>query len=377
MKQTVIESKLEYKVFDWLRFPLIVGVVFIHCFGRPFDYDALVFSNLSGYDFYNLFRVSISQVLTHVCVPTFYFISGYLFFKGLEVWDGYTYKEKIKRRIKSLLIPFLIWNTISVLLKIQSCLRHEGIEGALCFFSDNNYWHLYWDCQEWNLDRTNWIGGEYSASSPYLIPLWFLRDLMVVSFCSPVLYYLLRKTKIWGVILLGICYITGVFLNVPGFSITTFFFFGLGAYMKMYNINPLQATFRFRYVLLLLTVLLWLCCTLLNGHNTKEGDIVYPFYIITGFFTLINIATHLVKNNIITIPPLLTKGAFFVYLAHTVLIQEFCTKIINAIFGESNPLYMSLAYVTTPLLIIMICISGYYVLTKYFPAVSSILTGER
>lgn len=79
-----MESQLTYKVFDWLRFPLIVGVVFIHSFGTPFNYEALDINNLYGIDYYNLFRVSISKVLTHVCVPTFYFISGYLFFKGLE-----------------------------------------------------------------------------------------------------------------------------------------------------------------------------------------------------------------------------------------------------------------------------------------------------
>lgn len=88
------ETQQIYKVFDWLRFPLIVGVVFIHSFGTPFDYDALDFLNLSGIDRYNLFRVSISKVLTHVCVPTFYFISGFLFFKGLETWDVEKYKQK-------------------------------------------------------------------------------------------------------------------------------------------------------------------------------------------------------------------------------------------------------------------------------------------
>lgn len=155
-----MESQLIYKVFDWLRFPLIVGVVFIHSFGKPFDYEALDIYNLSGIDCYNLFRVSVSKVLTHVCVPTFYFISGYLFFKGLESWNSARYKEKLKRRVKTLLIPFLIWNTICIFLSLQSYFRHYGMAGVLEFLSDNNYWHLYWDSRQWNLDRTNWLGGD-------------------------------------------------------------------------------------------------------------------------------------------------------------------------------------------------------------------------
>lgn len=152
-------TDLQFNVFDWLRFPLITGVVFIHCFGKPFDYGAIDFAHLSGMDFYNLFRVSISQVLTHVCVPAFYLISGYLFFIGLEEWTWNAYLNKLKKRSKSLLVPFLIWNTLCVLLAVFSMFRHEGLAGVQSFISDNGYWHLYWDCQQWNMDRTNLLGG--------------------------------------------------------------------------------------------------------------------------------------------------------------------------------------------------------------------------
>ena len=123
-----MENQQIYKVFDWLRFPLIVGVVFIHSFGKAFDYEAMDFLNLSGVDCHNLFRISISKVLTHVCVPTFYFISGYLFFKGLETWDAEKYKKKLVRRVKTLLVPFLIWNTISILNALKAAMTEKGMD---------------------------------------------------------------------------------------------------------------------------------------------------------------------------------------------------------------------------------------------------------
>ena len=152
-------SDLQFKVFDWLRFPLIVGVVFIHCFGKPFDFDAIDFANLSAMDYYNLFRVAISRVLTHICVPVFYLISGYLFFIRLEKWDNSVYLNKLKKRSKSLLIPFLIWNSFAIILSLIGTYRHEGLLGIHNFFVENGYWHLYWDCYVWNVDRLNWIGG--------------------------------------------------------------------------------------------------------------------------------------------------------------------------------------------------------------------------
>jgi peptidoglycan/LPS O-acetylase OafA/YrhL len=163
-------SELQYKVFDWLRFPLIVGVVFIHSFGQPFDFPAVDFGQLSGTDCYNLFRVSISKVLTHVCVPTFYLISGYLFFVGLEKWDNNIYIRKLKKRCKSLLAPFLIWNTIALVLPLLGAFRHDGWIGVQGFLQEHGYWHLYWDSNQWNLDRTNLLGGVILPQARTLFP---------------------------------------------------------------------------------------------------------------------------------------------------------------------------------------------------------------
>ena len=129
----------QFKVFDWLRFPLIVGVVFIHCFGKPFDFDAVDFAHLSAMDCYNLFRVAVSRVLTHVCVPVFYLISGYLFFIRLEKWDYKVYLDKLKKRCKSLLMPFLIWNSLAIVLSLIGIYRHNGMLGIQNFFIEKGY----------------------------------------------------------------------------------------------------------------------------------------------------------------------------------------------------------------------------------------------
>ena len=34
----------QYTLFEWLRFPLIVGVVFIHCVGGPIDVESIICS---------------------------------------------------------------------------------------------------------------------------------------------------------------------------------------------------------------------------------------------------------------------------------------------------------------------------------------------
>ena len=365
-----------YKTFEWLRFPLICGVVFIHSFGSPFDYASLDFTNLSGFDCYNLFRVSISKVLAHVSVPTFYLISGYLFFRGLEKWDNNVYFHKLKKRCQSLLLPFFIWNTIALVLPLIEVFKHEGWFGIQSFLQEHGYWHLYWDSKQWNLDRTNWLGGANLASSPHLVPLWFLRDLMVVIICSPILYYMFKKLKFWGLLLLLFCYVSGVFLNNPGFSATAFFFFGAGAYFKINN-NMTTILYSCNKAIYPLAFILWIACTLLNGHETKEGDLIYPFYVIVGCIALLNLSTYIVDKGFIKIPELCTKGAFFIYLLHTIVIISVAKVIALRVFGDTNPFLMTIGYLSVPVMTVTACLVLYYVLNKFFPSVCKNLMGGR
>ncbi len=104
-------DSLMSKVFDCLRFPLIIGVIFIHNFTTTVTVGNVEYgvdTNLNTY-FYvsNLF----SQILGRVAVPLFFFMSGYLFYYKVDNFDNSVYLYKLKKRFKSLLIPYLFWNT--------------------------------------------------------------------------------------------------------------------------------------------------------------------------------------------------------------------------------------------------------------------------
>lgn len=74
------EDDMLLRVMDWLRFPLIVLVVYIHSnpecvisswsYGMPFGFITL----------FTLTQVVIQKVIAATAVPGFFFISGYLFF---------------------------------------------------------------------------------------------------------------------------------------------------------------------------------------------------------------------------------------------------------------------------------------------------------
>ncbi|WP_081771120.1 acyltransferase family protein [Bacteroides graminisolvens] len=93
-------QEVQSKTIAWLRFPMIIGVLLIHSYNpiHPKG-DVFVFvRNLS------------SEVVARFCVPLFFLIAGYLFFYKLKQFTGATYREKLRKRASSLLVPYLFWN---------------------------------------------------------------------------------------------------------------------------------------------------------------------------------------------------------------------------------------------------------------------------
>jgi len=98
-----------------------MGVVFIHAYSLG---ESLLGNNIpvAQHHWLTIFLQNFcSQGLARIAVPTLFFISGYLFFaKGtLSVPE---YRQKLKARVNSLLIPFLLWNlfTLVVIAAIQA-----------------------------------------------------------------------------------------------------------------------------------------------------------------------------------------------------------------------------------------------------------------
>lgn len=103
-------SALEYLTIEKLRFLLAALVVLLHCYNL-YDYGsgAITFDR-SLYDFVRIF---FTQGVCRVAVPTFFLMSGYLFFKNLEYWNNQEYVKKMKSRFWTLFIPYLLWNLIA------------------------------------------------------------------------------------------------------------------------------------------------------------------------------------------------------------------------------------------------------------------------
>ena len=102
-------DELQSKTIAFLRFPLIVGVVLIHCYYKELPIGGVKVPVMDEYPIYKLIADLFSQVLARTAVPLFFLISGYLFFyKSSFSWP--MYGSKLRKRAQTLLLPYLFWN---------------------------------------------------------------------------------------------------------------------------------------------------------------------------------------------------------------------------------------------------------------------------
>ena len=339
-----IEDKeiLQSKTIDFLRFPLAIAVVFIHSFGQPSEYVLPTWTaGVDAMDIYNLIRITFSHVLTHIAVPVFFFISGFLFFYKVREFNFSVYKKKIGKRFKTLVIPYLLWNIIAILsvvcAKIGAYLiKGKPLSSIIEYFESNGWFHLFWDNNQWAFDRVDWLGNTLMAmSGPCNLPLWFLRDLIVVTIFTPLIYFLVKKLNKYIILILLFCYISNIFPQVQGLHITTVFFFTTGAFFSITNRNIIKVFNKYQFVALILTILLLICTIIYDGKNTLEGQYVYPFYIIGGCITAFNISSYMIRKKEWEFPSVLPQSSFFIYAIHTILILGIASKISTLIFLNS------------------------------------------
>ena len=73
-----------------------------------------------------------------------------------------------------------------------------------------------------------------AGGSPFPInpPLWFIRDLMIVVCFTPLIYYIIKRTKYFFIAVLALLFFIPN-LHVPYLS--AFLFFSMGAYFSIYK----------------------------------------------------------------------------------------------------------------------------------------------
>ena len=339
-----------------MRFPLIVLVVFGHVLPEAHCHVGLDFSDMWLYHFLS---EMISHNLAKVRVPCFFIFSGYFFFLKMQAMDLAFYKKQVKRRFESLMVPYLIWNTIAVAIGVFIYL----IFSYLSIESHSSF--------------PQFAPVEWYWTGPADYPLWFMRDLFCMALLSPLFYWYFKYTKLYGLVGLILLYVLCVESNIPGLSTTAFLFFGTGAFFGMNKGNILEFCNKIQTPSYIIAGALLIASTIYNDSTSHEvlARSFAPFGIISAF----NLADLWTRNCPRTKSFLLKMSSttFFIYATHEIFIINWTKGFFARTSLANSATGMMVSYFMIPVITVSVCLALYYSMLKLFPGFMSIATGGR
>lgn len=156
-------EELQSKTICFLRFPLIVGIVMIHSHYTELIVEGNDLMKDANLPVYNFISYLFSEILAGTAVPLFFFLSGFLFFYKTATFSRTIYEEKIKKRIRTLLVPYLFWNlaVIAILFLSQTLLPGlmSGNKKLICEYTFSDWLWSFWNMNKVNPSPDNTLYG--------------------------------------------------------------------------------------------------------------------------------------------------------------------------------------------------------------------------
>lgn len=367
-----MRTSLRSQSLDLLRFPLALFVVSVHVF---YPHPALH----NDYPAVQWVFAFIEAFISGQSVPVYYFIAGYVFFLGVEfsrtVWVG-----KLRRRVNSLLIPYLAWNLVALLYVLKSQL--PGMDAVSEFSGDQLDTSLrgilmsFWDDSHGVAPYPTAANGIFPVDKP----LWFVRDLMIMALASPLIACLYRCRKWVTVSVLSLATLVWIMRFPlpphPLLLLEAFVFFAWGGYMS-YHGRDLMVEFR-RFILpsVVLYPLLALSVLLLTPNCPVAMEYVKAVNIIVGLFFFYNVSAWLISRGVCRVSTFLASASFFVYCGHFIIIDPVLRRIA-ALIAPTGALGTIAVYAATYVIVITILLLAYALMRRFTPRLLSIFTGGR
>lgn len=343
----MIRENINQKVVH-VNFLCMVLVVFVH------TYNIVVYNvkdTSVAQSILILCERFISEVLgNQIAVPVFMLLAGYHFFLNLHRNDEIT--PKIKKRIKTLGIPYLFWNTIGCLFFLI-VIRLPWISKIINTKPDAvNIQNILWGILGYK----------------YYYPFWFLARLLCFVFFSHVIFCIMRRKKVVILVLSILVLSSFVSGKCDEYTLKPLFFYLVGGFIAQYKSEWFNETNRIHVILYCLAlcgsfiIQLFFKVTLINVVIQFIMPII--FWKAIDIVDLKNVSIYKYENI-----------SFFIYCAHTIIL-EIIEKFFGYILGI-NIIGAWCDYFLSPVLTIIVIIFIYIFLKKFFPAFTNIICGGR
>ena len=347
---------LEKNKIKFFAFILSVLVILVHSINMPPDYKIFSFENIFGIEY-----------IGSIAAPGFFIISGFLFFVNINKNDKIVIiKNKMIKRIHTIVLPFLMWNSIYYMIKVL-------------------YELLF--TRRWTFDGNNFFNAVFNyTESPHL---WFLYQLILIIIITPIIFYALKNKYLTVMLFILISGLQILNINIYKLNNDALIYFYTGTILShIYNDNEFSLINK-KCILITLPIAIGLffiyrffMSISFKGANTFYLGIYFLimmriFFSFTLFYIIDLFIDYRKKYNF-------TDYTFFTYCFHY-LITRFMLLLIyifafkkNIDEGTIPNVYISNIYfVFTGIITTVLCVNVGKFLKNKFPKYYNNLSGGR
>ena len=343
-------TELEFRnKVTWFSFALSLLVIWVH------SYNAELFLGYqAATGMVYVLEHRIGDWLGQIAVPGFFMISGYRFYRDFD-WGKLS--GKWQRRIKSLLVPYIVWNFLYYLsYVIASRIPAVGdvvgkgvVEFSLTAVVDAVVAHTYNNV------------------------FWYLYQLLWLVLLAPVLYPLLKR--VWSGLLLLLFFWILVQVKPDGFPVNpdAMIYYGSGAMLALYCRDTVESTengkrlaaglFSLLAAAAIYYIGLWRACV--------PSFVLCRLCAVTGLWLVLPGKSLPEAKDFM-------KHSFFLYAVHFAfvrLINKGAAMLMGSTVSEwYGPFGL---FLVMPLLVLLISTILEKILRRYMPGLWKLLTGGR
>lgn len=328
---------------------MCVWVVFLH------SYNIERYSSLS-WKITPLAEGFFSKSVGEIAVPTFFLMSAILFFQNFDLSKTWT---KYKSRMLGVVIPYILWNAIYLVVFL-----------ALVNFPLSRQ---FMDTKEIPINLETIIDSVifYKYNGVY----WFMYQLILFDFISPVIY-LIMKPRYSILVIPALFIISYWFPNIPvcskGIRVDCLVYWVLGAYFALHRKEQTYhrcSSTKIYLVLSLLLIMLRFYIEFINRamNMYKVSDILLFLNVLSVWFALDMFKFHAVKGWM--------GLSFFIYTLHPLIVWSI--KNVVSVLLPGNDVMVLINYIIAGIGGVVIPVYVAKVMNRCMPKLFGILCGQR
>lgn len=367
-------SEEDSKRITSLRFILIVFVVFIHNCYTSDSIQAIIeiggtppvfVENVVG----RWVKLFITFGIARCAVPLFFLFSAFLQAKKND-----DYGTLLRKRTKSLFVPFLLWNGIYVF--YYGVLKLIIAKVALQLLSQPENTILSWSFADW---FHKILGYRPDGSGGFKLPelaiqFWFVRDLIILTLLSPILKYFIKKFPLGFLFFISVVY----FVPVQVYFVVSqaLFFYTLGLYWSCYDIPLFETVDSISWGESITLFLLSFIYIYTIGKGDYETESY--FIVICACVILLKISSILIRDEkLYAVLKYLAGFSFFLFVIHEPILDSVVSKIWIKFFPMKNTLFSLLQYFIPTIIVVAVGTGIGIAIKKLCPPLFRLLNGGR